>query len=63
MSSRGGSLLDRLSAENRMGERDAEDRFDDRVAFTDVSIASNGKDSASERRDNGNRRRKTKGRR
>ena len=61
MSSRGGSLLDRLSGENRAGERDTEDRFDDRAAVMDVNVTSNGQDSAGERRDNGKRRRKTKG--
>ena len=61
ISSRGGSLLDRLSAENRIGERDAEDRFDDRVAVTDINTTFNGQDSAGERRDNGRRRRKAKG--
>lgn len=61
MTSRGGSLLDRLSAEYRTGERDAGDRFDDRVAVTDVNVTSNGQDLASERRDNGRRRRKAKG--
>lgn len=58
MLSRGGSLLDRLSAENRAGERDTEGRFDDRVT---VNTTSNGHDSAGERRDNGRRRRKVKG--
>lgn len=62
MSSRGGSLLDRLSADNRTGERDAmEDRFDDRGAVTDVNTVSNGQELAGERRDNGRRRRRTKG--
>jgi len=64
MTSRGGSLLDRLSAEYRTGERDAGDRFDDRVAVTDVNMTSNGQDLAGERRegrDNGRRRRKAKG--
>lgn len=61
-SSRGGSLLDRLSADNRTGERDAmEDRFDDRGAVTDVNTASNSQEPAGERRDNGRRRRRTKG--
>ena len=60
MSSRGGSLLDRLSANKRMGERDAvEDRFDDRGAV-EVNITSNGQESASERRDNSRRRRRAK---
>jgi len=62
MSSRGGSLLDRLSADNRTGERDGmEDRFDDRSAITDINTASNGQEPAGERRDNGRRRRRTKG--
>ena len=59
ISSRGGSLLDRLSAENRADE-EAEDRFEDRVPVTDVHTTSNGQDSAGERRD-GKRRRKAKG--
>lgn len=62
MSSRGGSLLDRLSADNRTGERDGmEDRFDDRSAIADINTASNGQEPAGERRDNGRRRRRTKG--
>jgi len=62
MSSRGGSLLDRLSTDNRTGERDAtEDRFDDRGASTDVNASSNGQELAGERRDNGRRRRRAKG--
>jgi len=62
MSSRGGSLLDRLSANNRMGERDAlEDRFDDRGAVAGTNMTSNGQEPAGERRDNGRRRRKAKG--
>lgn len=62
MSSRGGSLLDRLSADNHTDERDAmEDRFDERVTVADVSMTFNGQESVGERRDNGKRRRKTKG--
>ena len=62
MSSRGGSLLDRLSTDNRTSERDAmDDRFDDRGAVTDVNTASNGQEPGGERRDNGRRRRRTKG--
>jgi len=62
MSSRGGSLLDRLSAENRAGGRDPmEDRFDDRGAVSEVNTASNAQELAGERRDNGRRRRKIKG--
>ena len=62
MSSRGGSLLDRLSAGNRRGEREAlEDRFDDRGVVTSVNVTSDGQDPAGERRDNGRRRRKAKG--
>ena len=62
MSSRGGSLLDRLSANNRAGERDAVyDRFDDRGTVTEISVASNSQEPAGERRDNGRRRRRAKG--
>ena len=61
MSSRGGSLLDRLSTNNRAGERDTGDRFDDRGAVTEVSVASNGQEPTGERRDNGRRRRRAKG--
>jgi len=61
MSSRGGSLLDRLSADNRAGERDTMDRFDDRGAVTDVNTTSNGQELAGERRDSGRRRRRAKG--
>lgn len=62
MSSRGSSLLDRLAANNRTGERGTmEERFDDRVAATDVNMTSNGQESSGERRDNGKRRRKAKG--
>lgn len=62
MSSRGSTLLDRLSTSNRTSERDAmEDRFDDRAVPRDVHMTPNGQDSAGERRDNGRRRRKTKG--
>ena len=62
MSSRGGSLLDRLS-DNRTGERDAvEDRFDDRGVVTEVSVVSNGQEPAGDRRDSGRRsRRRIKG--
>ena len=60
MSSRGGSLLDRLS-ENRTGERDAvEDRYDDRT-ITEANVVSNGQEPAGERRDIGRRRRRVKG--
>jgi len=62
MSSRGGSLLDRLSTGNRTGEREVmEDRFDDRGAITDTNPASNGRDPTGERKDNGRRRRRIKG--
>ena len=62
MSSRGGSLLDRLSADNRMDERDVmEDRFDDRGAVADVNTVPGGQEPVGERRDNGRRRKKTKG--
>ena len=62
MSSRGGSLLDRLSTDNRTGERDVmEDRFDDRGAITDTNPASNGRDPTGERKDNSRRRRRIKG--
>ena len=61
-SSRGGSLLDRLSTDNRTGEREVmEDRFDDRGAITDTNPASNGRDATSERKDNSRRRRRIKG--
>ncbi|KAF9653731.1 hypothetical protein BDM02DRAFT_1674030 [Thelephora ganbajun] len=61
MSSRGGSLLDRLSTGNRASERDREDRFDDRGSVTDVNMTPNGQEPAGERRDNGKRRRRAKG--
>ena len=62
MSSRGGSLLDRLSTNNRAGERDVvDDRFHDRSTVTEVGVASNGQEPAGERRDNGRRRRRAKG--
>ena len=62
MSSRGGTLLDRLSTGNRTGERDmAEDRFDDRGAATEVNTSSNGQEPAGDRRDSSRRRRRVKG--
>ena len=60
MSSRGGSLLDRLSGNNRTGERDVEDRSDDRVTSEVVNMASNGQEPAGDRRDNSRRRRRPK---
>jgi hypothetical protein len=61
MSSRGGSLLDRLSTDNRIGDRDTmDDRFDDRASVKDVGMTSNGQEPAGERRGDSKRRRKVK---